>query len=114
MGIPKDVLPKIFEPYFTTKVKGYGLGLSVVYATIARHNGDIEVQSIEGKGTTFRICLPVTDEQLMENVAEETVISKGHGRILVMDDEEYVLDVVTELLHALGYDVGLPTMERKR
>ena len=106
-GIPKDVLPKIFEPYFTTKVKGYGLGLSVVYATLTRHNGSIEVESKEGKGTTFRICLPATDEQPSESVVEEAVISKGHGRILVMDDEEYVLDVITELLRALGYEVGV-------
>jgi two-component system, cell cycle sensor histidine kinase and response regulator CckA len=106
-GIPKDVLPKIFEPYFTTKVKGYGLGLSVVYATVTRHNGSIEVESTEGKGTTFTICLPVTDEAPTEIVEEEAVISEGQGRILVMDDEEYVLDVVTELLEALGYDVGV-------
>ncbi len=106
-GIPKDVLPKIFEPYFTTKVKGYGLGLSVVYATVTRHNGSIDVESEEGQGTTFRICLPVTDEQPTESVEEEAVISEGHGRILVMDDEEYVLDVVTELLTALGYEVGV-------
>jgi CheY-like chemotaxis protein len=107
MGIPKEVLPKIFEPYFTTKVKGYGLGLSVVYATVTRHHGSVEVESKEGKGTTFRICLPVTDDQPSEPLTEEAIISRGHGRILVMDDEEYVLDVITELLRALGYDVGV-------
>jgi CheY-like chemotaxis protein len=107
MGIPKEVLPKIFEPYFTTKVKGYGLGLSVVYATVTRHHGSVEVESKEGKGTTFRIYLPVTDDQPSEPLTEEAIISRGHGRILVMDDEEYVLDVITELLRALGYDVGV-------
>jgi PAS domain S-box-containing protein len=106
-GIPKDVLPKIFEPYFTTKVKGYGLGLSVVYATVTRHDGSIGVESKEGKGTTFTICLPVTDDQPSENVVEEAEISEGQGRILVMDDEEYILDVITELLTALGYEVGV-------
>ncbi len=106
-GIPKEVLPKIFEPYFTTKVKGYGLGLSVVYATVTRHNGSIQVESKEGKGTTFKICLPVTDEQPVVNAVEVAVISEGQGRILVMDDEEYVLDVITELLAALGYEVGV-------
>jgi CheY-like chemotaxis protein len=107
MGIPKDVLPKIFEPYFTTKVKGYGLGLSVVYATVTRHKGSIEVESEEGKGTTFRICLPVTDEQPSGPTAEEAELSLGQGRILVMDDEEYILDVISDLLRALGYEVGV-------
>ena len=74
---------------------------------MTRHNGSIDVESEEGQGTTFRICLPVTDEQPTERVEEEAVISEGHGRILVMDDEEYVLDVVTELLMALGYEVGV-------
>jgi PAS domain S-box-containing protein len=105
-GIPKEILPKIFEPYFTTKVKGYGLGLSVVYATVTRHNGSIEVESKEGEGTTMRICLPVTEDLPPEIFVEEATIPQGHGQILVMDDEEYVLEVLTELLHALGYNVG--------
>ena len=107
VGIPKDVLPKIFEPYYTTKASGYGLGLSVVYATVTRHHGSIEVESKEGYGTTMRVCLPVTDEQPYGPVPEEAGIAVGHGRVLVMDDEEYVLDVISELLHALGYDVGM-------
>ncbi len=107
MGIPEHVLTKIFEPYFTTKVKGYGLGLSVVYATVTRHNGSIDVESKEGKGTTFKICLPATDEQPSEGVVEEAVIPQGKGHVLVMDDEEYILDVINELLQALGYDVGV-------
>ncbi|MCK7514164.1 MAG: HAMP domain-containing histidine kinase [Desulfobacterales bacterium] len=58
-GMSKDVQRRIFDPFFTTKEKGNGLGLSVTFGIIARHNGDISVRSTEGKGTTFRVKLPV-------------------------------------------------------
>jgi len=65
-GIPEDLLDNIFEPFFTTKEegKGVGLGLSVVYGIIARHNGSIEVKSEPGKGTSFRVLLPFSQEGL--------------------------------------------------
>jgi signal transduction histidine kinase len=57
-GIPREALDKIFEPFYTTKDKGTGLGLAIVYNIIKKHNGDITVDSEEGKGTTFMITLP--------------------------------------------------------
>ncbi|MGC8796973.1 sensor histidine kinase, partial [Thermodesulfovibrio sp.] len=64
IGIPADKLEKIFEPFFTTKNRGTGLGLAIVYNIIQKHNGKIFVESIEGKGTTFRILLPGTSYEL--------------------------------------------------
>ena len=65
-GIPKDVLPKIFDPFFTTKeeVKGVGLGLSVVYGIVDAHGGDIEVSSVPGKGTRFKVTIPMKKSQI--------------------------------------------------
>ena len=65
-GIPEDLLPSLFEPFFTTKEegKGVGLGLSVAYGIIARHNGSIEVKSEPGKGTSFIVLLPFNQENL--------------------------------------------------
>jgi signal transduction histidine kinase len=57
-GMPKDALDKIFEPFYTTKDKGTGLGLAIVFNIIKKHHGDITVESVEGKGTTFRIVFP--------------------------------------------------------
>jgi two-component system NtrC family sensor kinase len=58
-GIPAQELPKIFEPFYTTRVKGTGLGLAVSYSIIEQHHGELAVRSTEGEGTTFRIRLPV-------------------------------------------------------
>jgi signal transduction histidine kinase len=68
-GIPKDVLPKIFDPFYTTKPigKGTGLGLSLSYGIVQKHNGNIEVQTEIGKGTTFRVTLPLLQPQTPES-----------------------------------------------
>jgi PAS domain S-box-containing protein len=105
-GIPPEILPKIFEPYFTTKSNGFGIGLSVVYATIARHNGTIEVTSHVGEGTAFRIYLPVAQGAPSAATGREITMASGGGKVLVMDDEEYILDVMGEMIRALGYEVG--------
>ena len=59
VGIPADKLDRIFDLYFTTKPEGSGIGLSIVYRIAQLHGGEIEVQSIEGRGTTFRLWLPL-------------------------------------------------------
>jgi len=105
-GISPEVLPKIFEPYFTTKNHGFGLGLSVVYATLARHQGGIEVDSKLGEGTAFRVYLPAAEVTASPDAEQGRSIERGEGRVLVMDDEEYILDVTTEMIKALGYEVG--------
>lgn len=111
-GIPEEVLPRIFDPYFTTKECGKGLGLSTVYSIIQNHDGHISVSSKLGVGTTFSIYLPasVCTEAFSSLVGPavvpgETIAVKG--KILVMDDEENIREVVAEMLHFIGYEVAL-------
>ena len=110
-GIPSDVLPKIFEPYFTTKKAGAGMGLYVVYATIKRHGGTIEVESTVGQGTTFRVYIPASDAapaKTLERLAvKKDLACQNNARVLVMDDQDAVLDVTCDILHELGYEVGM-------
>ncbi len=105
IGIPDQHLEKIFDPYFTTKQKGSGLGLSTVYSIIKNHGGHIDVDSSLGKGTKFSIYLPATDQKADTAQKQTTAIREGTGRILVMDDEEFVRNVVGEMLSSLGYEV---------
>ncbi|MFA6147695.1 MAG: ATP-binding protein [bacterium] len=104
IGIPADVLPKIFDPYFTTKEKGSGLGLTTCYTIVKNHKGNIFARSAVGGGTTFRIHLPATGEILPKAAPpREAVALPGSAAVLLMDDEEMVLDVVGEMLAHLGY-----------
>lgn len=107
-GIPAKLLPKIFDPYFTTKSKGSGLGLSTVYSIIKRHNGHVSVQSALGRGSTFTIYLPVSDEaiQAAEQIPPEQLY-RGSGRVLVMDDEDIIREIAGEILEHLGYSPSL-------
>ncbi|MFA6499364.1 MAG: PAS domain S-box protein [Desulfurivibrionaceae bacterium] len=106
LGIPPEHLAKIFDPYFTTKQSGSGLGLAVVYSIIANHAGHITVESEPGKGTVFSIYLPSTGKSPSAETPAETPapLAKGHGKILVMDDEELIRDVSTAMLRQLGYE----------
>ena len=103
-GIPREILPKIFDPYFTTKKKGSGLGLATSYSIIKQHGGHIEVETEPGAGTTFRIYLPASSEELQPGPVQPGGAPSGKGRILVMDDEEDVRRVVGEMLLKLGYE----------
>jgi PAS domain S-box-containing protein len=111
-GIHKDFLPKVFDPYFTTKQKGSGLGLASSYSVIKRHGGHMGVSSELGVGTTFSLYLPAATESAESgegaapNAQEEAVSASVGGRILVMDDEEIIRDVATELLIHFGYEVA--------
>ncbi len=104
-GIAPENLPQIFDPYFTTKAKGSGLGLTMTYTIIKRHEGHITVASEVGAGTTFQIYLPATDEVPEEADNGEARPVKGEGRILVMDDEEILRKVAERMLLKLGYEV---------
>jgi PAS domain S-box-containing protein len=108
IGIPKELLNKIFDPYFTTKVKGSGLGLSISHSIIKRHQGYITAESKPGSGTTFLIYLPAsaTVSVPVEKIEEEK-LSRGKGSVLIIDDEEDILNIVGEILRHLGYDVIL-------
>jgi PAS domain S-box-containing protein len=106
-GIPREHLSKIFVPYFTTKKKGSGLGLSTSYSIVRSHGGHITVESDLGIGTTFNIYLPASEEGKPLPGAEEERFVTGKGRILVMDDEEAVREVARGMLETLGYSVTL-------
>ena len=101
-GIPPALLARIFDPYFTTKTEGSGLGLATTASIIRRHGGDVAVESAEGQGTVFRIRLPASGRTPVHAVRSERALA-GQGRILVMDDDETVLDVVRGMLAQLGY-----------
>lgn len=105
MGIPKEHLGRIFDPYFTTKQKGSGLGLTISYSIIRRHDGHITIESELGVGTAFYIYLPATEKQAAEQPHQEEKPRPGSGRILIMDDEEMVRDVAGAILRSLGYEV---------
>lgn len=105
-GIPQETLSKIFDPYFTTKPGGSGLGLSMAYSIVRRHGGNIEVQSEVDHGTAFFIYLPASGRTLEISPEESGEIpSLGTARILLMDDEELISDVASDLLGVLGYEV---------
>jgi CheY-like chemotaxis protein len=105
VGIAQGDLPRIFDPYFTTKSDGTGLGLTMSYTIIKRHDGHITVESELDEGTTFLIYLPATDEVPEENTGLENRTVAGEGRILVMDDEEILRNVAERMLQEIGYEV---------
>jgi PAS domain S-box-containing protein len=109
IGISKENLPKIFDPYFTTKptgsARGMGMGLSICYSIIKKHNGFITVESEVGVGSAFVVYLPASpqEDSSRKGVMEQIFASKG--KILVMDDEEKVRNATGIVLNYLGYDV---------
>lgn len=105
LGIPKEHLPRIFEPYFTTKQTGHGLGLAVVYSIVRRHGGHITVESELGKGSRFAVYLPAADNPLPRRKEGGPGLPQGKGRVLVMDDEEAVREAARAMLEHLGYQV---------
>lgn len=106
-GIPEDHFSKIFDPYFTTKPKGSGLGLATSYSIIKKHEGLIAVSSSVGVGTTFDVYLPRSDEEITENHGTKLRLLTGKAKILLMDDEQIIGDLAEEMLGMLGYDVDV-------
>ena len=104
IGISRKYLHKIFDPYFSTKQKGSGLGLATAYSIIKNHSGHIEVGSQIGDGTTFHIYLPAKEKGVSAAELETAKPTMGQGKVLVMDDEEMVRDVLGEILSRLGYE----------
>ncbi len=104
IGIPDKLLKKIFDPYFTTKQAGSGLGLATSYSIVRNHQGHIEVSSVPGEGSTFVIYLPASKDGEVSREAQETLESSIRGRkVLVMDDEEKVRTIVIQMLKVLGF-----------
>jgi PAS domain S-box-containing protein len=104
-GIKEDDIPRIFDPYFTTKKSGKGLGLATVYSIVKNHDGHIIVDSATGAGTTFTIYLPAAETEAVASMDHESQASSVKGKILVMDDEENIRDVAGEILEFLGFEV---------
>ena len=106
-GITTDNLKKIFDPYFSTKSEGYGLGLASVYSIIARHGGHVAVSSELGQGTCFTIFLPATNGQATPTPAAGDNLPadspKKGGAILVMDDDSLITEIATAILTHAGY-----------
>jgi len=105
VGIPEEHLPKIFDPYFTTKEEGSGLGLATAYSIIKNHAGYIMAESAAGVGTTFYIHLPASKKEIDRVEAVEEKLVSGKEKILVMDDDDIVRDVAGKMLTKLGYEV---------
>jgi len=104
-GIAPQYLDKVFDPYFTTKQKGSGLGLATAYSIIKNHSGHIRLESRIGVGTTFYIYLPAMEIGPPAQEPKKAVPLRGLGRILAMDDEQMIQDVLKEMLIYLGYEV---------
>jgi two-component system cell cycle sensor histidine kinase/response regulator CckA len=109
IGIPRSYRSKIFDPYFTTKQKGSGLGLATSYSIIKNHGGSIEVVSAQNKGTTFFITLPACAPVILAGKPLQTSSGgkKQKRRILLMDDEALVRDVAKSMFETLGQNIEL-------
>jgi PAS domain S-box-containing protein len=103
-GIPAELLPKIFDPYFTTKRGGNGLGLATAFSIIKRHEGYLTAESTFGEGAVFHLYLPASTNAIVEPVDIAPSNFKGAGKILVMDDEEPVRQLACSMLQHFGYE----------
>ncbi|MBI1747472.1 MAG: PAS domain S-box protein [Acidobacteria bacterium] len=109
VGIRREHLSRLFDPYFTTKQKGSGLGLASTYSIIKNHEGHITVASDLGVGTTFNIYLPASLTEIPYKPVEDKPMPAGKGTILVVDDEASVRNILGGLLRFLGYEAMFAT-----
>jgi PAS domain S-box-containing protein len=103
VGIPPEHLSKIFDPYFTTKPHGSGLGLATAYAIMQKHAGYIVVESTVGGGTTFFLYIPTSAQAVLPPPAAPAPPQDGTGKILVMDDDAAIRELVQQMLTQIGY-----------
>ncbi len=107
IGIPSEILGRIFDPFFSTKQKGSGLGLATSYSIVKKHDGCIEVESKPGKGSTFHVYLPASNKV---EIAPQTINKtrpRTSGIVIVMDDEEVMRDSIEQMLNYGDYTVRL-------
>jgi PAS domain S-box-containing protein len=104
-GIAREHLPRVFDPFFTTKKTGSGLGLATSWSIVRRHDGTIDVESEPGKGTTFTIYLPASHHVVVRPAEPVDHKVSGQGHILVMDDEDFMREIIAEMLSGMGFSV---------
>lgn len=105
VGISKEILPQIFDPFFTTKEKNGGLGLAICHSIVKRHDGYIEVESEPGKGSMFHVYLPAVADIDKINLTAQPISPINHVKILIMDDEETLREMMADMFKRLGYHV---------
>jgi two-component system, cell cycle sensor histidine kinase and response regulator CckA len=107
IGMDEETRGKVFEPFFSTKDKGSGtgLGLASAYGIVKNHGGFMSVYSEEDRGSTFNVYLPASDKEAIKEIQNVQDIIKGAGTILLVDDQEIITEVGSEMLNMLGYDV---------
>ncbi len=107
-GIPTKYIDKIFDPYFSTKHMGSGLGLSICHSVISKHDGNISVESKANKGTKFTIYLPASQEIASQVPTKSQLVEAEHkATIMIMDDEVMILDMTKQMLSRFGHEVIL-------
>ena len=106
-GIDEALVSKIFNPYYTTRESRQGMGLAVAESIVRRHGGAIAVKPNLEHGTTFEVYMPASSHLPNLKDYTEEIAMRGQGRILVMDDEEYIRIILGRMLKKLGYEVHL-------
>ena len=106
-GIAEEDLERIFDPYFTTKTEGNGLGLATCYSIIKKHGGKIRAESTVGKGSRFIISLPASEHAYVSEPEAQIWDCQGRGRVLVMDDDDDIRGIAGGILNELGYSVEM-------
>ncbi len=105
VGISAENLSRIYDPYFSTKDGGSGLGLATAYSVAKKHGGRIDCDSLVGRGSVFTTYLPASKRRVVSRTTDAPPPDRGQGNILVMDDEDLVRQVTVEQLRDAGYDV---------
>jgi PAS domain S-box-containing protein len=103
-GIDPAVAHKIFDPYFTTKATGTGLGLATAHSIVRRHSGHISVESQPSRGATFQVHLPASQGDATSDVSRPAKLARGRGRVAVMDDDKLVRKSAVRVLARLGFE----------
>jgi CheY-like chemotaxis protein len=106
-GICDDLLERIFEPYFTTKIvgKGTGMGLAVIHGIMKNYGGGIVLNTTPGAGTRFDLYFPLEHDPAVETTTIEEAVPTGRERILFIDDEAMIVEIAEQILTRLGYQV---------
>ena len=106
-GVPPETVPKIFDPYFTTKTASTGLGLAISYSIVRKHGGFLHLESNSPAGATFTFYLPAASGKVVSDPLQpnETAFHFSAKRILIMDDESAIRELTSQLLETMGYEV---------